>query len=48
MVCSGDLELKVTGSIATSYCRTCHWVARPEVSLTWEGLKVQFKPLASA
>lgn len=49
VLCGGDLEIKVTsGRIARSYCRTCHWVGRPDVSVTFEGLRVAYKPVGQA
>lgn len=47
-VCGGDLELKVTQNLARTYCKHCHWVGSPEVTVTFNGLKVQYKPLGQA
>ena len=45
MVCGGDIELKVTARrSAVSYCKSCHWLGRPEVSVTFNGLRVFYKP----
>lgn len=48
LVCGSDVELKVKDGKATSYCRTCHFIGHPDVRLTFEGLKVGFKPAGSA
>ena len=48
MLCGGDLELKVTGKVARSYCKSCHWVGRPEVTATFNGLKVTYIPMGQA
>jgi hypothetical protein len=48
VLCGGDVELKVTRSVARSYCKTCHWVGKPEVTVTHGGLKVAYKPLGQA
>jgi hypothetical protein len=45
MVCGGDLALKVSpGRGASSYCKSCHWFGKPEVTATATGLKVTYKP----
>lgn len=44
LVCGGDLALKVSGRRAVSYCKSCHWVGKPEVTVTFNGLKVFYKP----
>ena len=48
MLCGGDLHIKVTGEEAYSYCPTCRWLARPEVTVTFDGVKISFKHSGSA
>jgi hypothetical protein len=48
MLCGGVLELKVTGTTARTYCKACHWVGQPEVTSTFNGLKVTYKPVGKA
>jgi hypothetical protein len=48
VLCGGDVELKVTGKLARSYCKTCHWVGKPDVSVTFDGLRVAYKPTGLA
>lgn len=48
MLCGGDLQIKVTGHEAYSYCRACHWLDRPEVTVTFNGLQISFKHSGSA
>ena len=31
LVCGGDLEVRLSGGRAGSYCRACHWISRPYV-----------------
>ena len=49
MVCGGDLHLKVSsGRVAVSFCQSCHWLGKPEVTATFNGLKVFYKPSGAA
>jgi hypothetical protein len=29
ILCGGALSLRVVGRLATTYCRSCHWISRP-------------------
>jgi len=30
ILCGGALSLRVVGHLATTYCRSCHWISRPQ------------------
>jgi len=31
ILCGGALSLRVVGRSATTYCRACHWISRPQL-----------------
>jgi hypothetical protein len=48
VLCGSDLHVRVTESGATSVCPSCTWIAKPQVRLTHNGLKVTYLPGGTA
>ena len=38
LLCGGPLSLRVVGSSAATYCRTCHWISRPHLHRHGDGV----------
>jgi hypothetical protein len=42
LVCESDLQVRVTDKGPRGVCASCGYIARPQIRLTHEGLKVSY------
>jgi hypothetical protein len=40
ILCGGDLEVRVTGATAASFCTVCHWISKPHMQRHEDGIHV--------
>jgi hypothetical protein len=40
LLCGGDLSVRLTATSARTYCAKCHWISRPHVSRSEDGVHV--------
>jgi len=38
LLCGGPISLRVVGSTAATYCRSCHWISRPHLHRHGDGV----------
>lgn len=41
-VCGADLPVRISASGPNGVCRHCHWIGRPTITMTHNGLEVGF------
>jgi hypothetical protein len=46
ILCGGKLELRLSAGGATSYCRTCRWISRPQMQRDDDGQVHVIHPVA--
>lgn len=43
MICGGDLEVRMSPEGARAVCVKCHWLTKPTISVTQQGLAVRYE-----
>jgi hypothetical protein len=38
LLCGGDLEVRISGATARSYCTSCRWLSKPHMQRQGDGI----------
>ncbi len=47
-LCGGQLDVRVTATLARSYCGHCHWLGKPQVEFEKQGMSLGLGPSLQA